>query len=109
MQAQVIHAGLTVDICAMEQRVHTGAILSADLQLVARTLPYEAALVEPAAGGELPGGGAAAPSRASIAFGTGFLRSGRAPRATRMAAPREPFDAAFNVLGKPRTRSHQRS
>ena len=74
----VIYAGLSVEICAMEKLVHTGAILPADLQLVSLTLPDEAVLYETADIGALPDWEATPPGLVSIAFGTDFLRSGRA-------------------------------
>ncbi len=74
----VIYAGLSVEICAMEKLVHTGAILPADLQLVSLTLPDEAALYESADIGALPGWEVTPPGPVSIDFGTDFLRSGRA-------------------------------
>ncbi len=74
----VIYAGLSVEICAMEKLVHTGAILPADLQLVSLILPDEAALYESADTAALPGWEATPPGPASIEFGTDFLRSGRA-------------------------------
>lgn len=74
----MIYAGLTVEICAIEKLVHTGAVLPADLQLVSLTLPDDAALYEPVAAGELPGWEATPPGPASVEYGTDFLRSGRA-------------------------------
>jgi len=74
----VIYAGLTVEICAIEKLVHTGAILPADLHLVSLTLPDETALYEPVAAGGLPGWESTPPGPASIEYGTDFLRSGRA-------------------------------
>ena len=74
----VIYTGLSVEICAMEKLVHTGAILPADLQLVSLTLPDDAALYESADIGALPDWEATPPGPVSIAFGTDFLRSGRA-------------------------------
>lgn len=74
----VIYAGLSVEICAMEKLVHTGAILPADLQLVSLTLPDEAALYETVDTKALPGWEAMPPDPVSIEFGTDFLRSRRA-------------------------------
>lgn len=74
----VIYAGLSVEICALEKLAHTGALLPADLQLVSLTLPDDAALYETAEPDGLPDWEAMPPGAASIAFGSDFLRSGRA-------------------------------
>ncbi len=74
----VIYAGLSVEICALEKLAHTGTSLPADLQLVSLALPDEAALYETADADGLPGWDAMPPGAASIAFGSDFLRSGRA-------------------------------
>jgi len=74
----VIYAGLSVEICAMEKLAHTGTFLPADLMLVSLTLPDDATLYETADIGVLVGWEATPPGPASVAFGTDFLRSGRA-------------------------------
>ncbi|MBL8482946.1 MAG: RES family NAD+ phosphorylase [Rhodocyclaceae bacterium] len=73
----VIYAGLSVEICAFEKLVHSGPILPRDLVLVALNLPDDAALYEHADTTNLPGWDASPPGRASIDYGTNFLRGGR--------------------------------
>ena len=74
----VIYAGLSVAICAMEKLVHTGTILPRDLVLVRLELPDGPGLFEELNPGDLPGWADVPPGDASQAYGSDFLRTGRA-------------------------------
>lgn len=73
----VIYAGLSVEICALEKLVHTGAFVPSDLVLVSLSLPDGPGLYETVDVAALPGWEATPPGAPSIGFGCEFLRAGR--------------------------------